>query len=97
MNENLLAVMQRRGELLAKIGSQRERLAQAGAGLHAPLALADQGLAMLRSLRSRPVLAAGVVALVIWRRRNLAGLARAGWKLWKGYRRLSAKISLILS
>ncbi|HXU94474.1 MAG TPA: YqjK family protein [Gallionella sp.] len=90
MNEQLLEVMQRRGELLAKIDGQREQVAQIGARWQAPLALADQGLVVLRSLRFRPVLVVGVVALLLWRRRSLAGLAQTGWKLWKGYRSLSA-------
>lgn len=90
MNEQLQAVMQRRGELLAKISSQREQVAQIGTRWQAPLALADQGLAALRFLRSRPLLVAGVAALLVWRRRGLAGLAKTGWKLWKGYRYLSA-------
>lgn len=90
MNEQLQAVMQRRGELLAKISSQREQVAQIGARWQAPLALADQGLAALRFLRSRPLLVAGVAALLVWRRRGLAGVAKTGWKLWKGYRYLSA-------
>ncbi len=90
MNERLLAVMQRRGELLAKIDAQREEVARMGARWQAPLALADQGLAALRSLCSRPLLVAGVAALLVWRRRGLTGLAKTGWKLWKGYRYLSA-------
>lgn len=90
MNEQLQAVMQRRGELLAKISSQREQVAQIGTRWQVPLALADQGLAAWRFLRSRPLLVAGVAALLVWRRRGLAGLAKTGWKLWKSYRYLSA-------
>lgn len=90
MNEQLRAVMQRRGELLAQIASQREEVAQIGARWQRPLALADRGLALLRPLYSRPLLVAGVAALLVWRRRGLVGLAKTGWKLWKGYRNLSA-------
>lgn len=90
MNKQLLAVMQRRGELLAQIGSQREQVAQIGARWQGALELADQGLAVLRFLRSRPVLVAGVAALLVWRRRGLVGLLKTGWKLWKGYRFLSS-------
>ncbi|HZW24557.1 MAG TPA: YqjK-like family protein [Gallionella sp.] len=88
MNEQILAVMQRRSELLAQIDTQREQVAQAGARWQAPLALADQGLAVLRFMRSRPVLVACVAALVVWRRRGAVGVARMGWRAWKGYRYL---------
>lgn len=89
MNEQLLAVMQRRGELRAKIASQREEVAGIGVRLQAPLAVADQGVAMMRSVISRPVLVIGIAVLAAWRGRRLAGFAGIGWKLWKGYRHLS--------
>ena len=92
----MLDVKQRRSELLAKIASQREQVAQIGTRWQAPLALADQGLAIVRFLRSKPVLVAGVVALFIIRRRGLVGLARSGLLVWKGYRyfaTFSAKLS----
>jgi len=90
MNEQMLAVMHRRGELLAKIAAQREQLSEAGTRWQTPLALADQGLAIVRFLRSRPVLVAGVVVLFIIRRRGLMGLARSGVLAWRGYRYFTA-------
>ena len=90
MNKQMLAVMQRRGELLAKIAAQREQMAEAGAHWQVPLALADQGLAVVRFLRSHPVLAGGVAALFVIRRRGMVGLLKGAWRLWKGYRFLSA-------
>lgn len=90
MNSQMLAVMQRRGELLARIAAQREQLAEAGTRWQTPLALADQGLAIVRFLRARPVLVAGVVALFVIRRRGVMGLARGGWLAWKGYRYFAA-------
>lgn len=90
MNEQMLAVMQRRGELLAKIAAQRGQVAQIGARWQAPLALADQGLAVVRFLRSHPALVAGVVALFVIRRRGVVGLMKSGWRVWKGYRFLTA-------
>lgn len=86
MNERMLAVMQRRGELLARIEMQRGQVAELGARLEKPLALADQGIAALHFLRGHPVLAGGAVALVVLRRRGLVGLVRQSWLLWKGYR-----------
>lgn len=90
MNEQMLAVMQRRGELLAKIAAQRGQVAQIGARWQAPLALADQGLAVVRFLCSHPALVAGVVALFVIRRRGVVGLVKGGWRVWKGYRFLTA-------
>lgn len=92
MNE----VMQRRGALLARIAEQRGQVAAIGARWQAPLAFADQGLAVVRFLRANPVLVAGVVALVVVRRRGVLGMVKGGWRVWQGYRYLStaaAKLS----
>lgn len=90
MNNQMLAVMQRRGELLARIASQREQVAGIGARLRTPLALADLGVAAARFLRSNPVLAAGVIAALVIRRRGVVGMARVIWRVWRGYRRVTA-------
>jgi len=86
MNKQMLEIMQRRGELQARIAVQREQLAAIGTRLEAPLAVADQGLAGLRFLRSNPVLVGGVAALLIIRRRGMVGLLKFVWRGWKGYR-----------
>lgn len=96
MNKQMLEIMQRRNELLARIASQREQAAEIGRRWQSPLALADRGLTVVRFLRSHPVLVAGVAALIVIRRRGVTGLARVGWRVWKGYRFLavlSEKIS----
>jgi len=80
--------MQRRGELLARIAAQREQVAEIGARLQTPLAIADQGLAVARFLRSNPVLVAGVTALFVVRRRGMLGLIKGAWSMWKKYRYL---------
>lgn len=90
MNKQMSAVMQRRGELLARIAAQREQVARVGARWQTPLALADQGLAVVRFLRSHPVLVAGAAALIVIRRRGVLGLVKGGWRVWKGYRFLAA-------
>jgi hypothetical protein len=90
MNSQMLAVMQRRGELLARIAAQREQVAEIGARLRTPLALADLGVAAARFLRSNSVLAAGVIAALVIRRRGMVGMARVIWRVWKGYRRFTA-------
>jgi len=90
MNKQMLEVMQRRGELLARITSQREQMAEIGTRWQAPLAIADQGLAAMRFLRSNPVLVAGVAALFVIRRRGVVGLVTGVWRVWKGYRYFTA-------
>ena len=90
MNKQMLEVMQKRGELLARIVSQREQAAGIGARWQTPLALADRGLTAMRFLRSNPVLVAGVVALFVIRRRGVVGLVKSLWRMWKGYRYITA-------
>lgn len=89
MNERLLELRQRRGELLARIAVQRGQVGEIASRCEGPLALADQGLSVFRFLRARPLLVAGVAALLVWRRRGAAGMIRTGWWAWKGYRYLA--------
>ena len=90
MSKQMHEVMQKRGELLAKIASQRGQVAEIGMRWQTPLALADQGLATIRFLRSNPLLVAAMAALIVIRRRGMVGLARGAWKVWKGYRYITA-------
>jgi len=90
MNKQMLEVMQHRGELLARIASQREQVAGMEVRWRVPLALADQGLAAMRFLRSNPVLVAGVVAMFVIRRRGVVGLMVGAWRVWNGYRAIEA-------
>ncbi len=85
MNRQMFEVMQRRGELLAKIASQREQAAQIGTRWEAPLAFADKCRVAVHFLRSRPILVASAVTLLVVRKRGLVGLARGGWRVWRGY------------
>lgn len=96
MSKRMIELMQKRGELLAKIVAQRGQVTEMGTRLQAPLAIADQGLAVMRFVRSNPVLVAGVAALFVIRRRGMVGLMRGVWRVWKGYRyftALSAKLA----
>lgn len=90
MNKQMLELMQRRSELLARIASQREQAAEIGRRWQTPLALADQGLAAVRFLSSHPAVVASVAALFAIRRRGVVGLIKGGWRVWKGYRYLKA-------
>lgn len=96
MNKRMAELMRRRQELLARIDMQRGQVAEIGRRWETPLAIADQGVAAARFLRSHPVLVAGVAALLLVRRRGVVGLAKGAWMVWKGYRSiaaLSAKLS----
>ena len=86
MNEQMLAVRQRRGELLARIAAQREQVAETAMRWETPLAFADKGLAVVRFLRSNPVLVAAAVAILVIRRRGVTGMLTAGWRMWRLYR-----------
>ena len=90
MNSQLSAVMQRRSELLARIALQREQLAEIGAHLQTPLALADRGVAAAHFLRSNPVLVAGVIAVLVISRRGVVGALSGAWRLWKRYRHFTS-------
>jgi hypothetical protein len=87
MNQQMLDVMQRRAELLARIAAQREEMAEIEANLKTPLALADKGLTAVRFLRSNPMLVAAVTtALFVVRRRGVLALAVGAWRVWRGCR-----------
>jgi hypothetical protein len=96
MNKDMFAVMQRRGELLARIAAQRDQVAATAVRWQAPLVFADRGLATVRFLRSNPVLVAAAVAILVIRRRGLTGMVAAGWRMWRLYKSamsFSAKIA----
>lgn len=90
MNRQISALMQRRTELLARTEAQRGRMTEIGTQLQTTVELADRGLAVVRFFRSRPFLLASIVAVYVARRHGAAALAWGGWRLWTGYRRLSA-------
>jgi hypothetical protein len=90
MNDEMFVLLQRRNELLARISMQRGQVAELGVRLEAPLAFIDKGLAVVRLLRSAPVLSAVLVILLVNRRRILVGLVKGAWRLWKGYRKLGS-------
>lgn len=90
MNRQMLEVMQRRGELVAKIAAQREQISELGTRWQLPLALVDQGLVAARCVRAHPVIVASAAALLVVRRRGILGLVKGAWSLWKVYRAVSA-------
>ena len=90
-------IMRKRGELVARIAAQREQVTLASARWKAPLAVADQGLAAVRYVRSHPLFlvgVAGVVALLAIRRNSVivvAGTALRLWNLYNSTRNYAAK------
>lgn len=95
MNKQMLVVMQRRGELLARIAAQREQVAATAMRWQTPLAFADKGLVVGRFLRSNPALVAVAVAILVVRRRGISGMVTTGWRMWRLYksaRSFSAKM-----
>ena len=90
MNHQMIEVMRRRSELLARISSQREQVAEIGMRWQPALGLADQGVSAVRFLRSHPVVVAGAIALLVVRRRGLIGLVKTSLGVWKGYRYIKA-------
>jgi hypothetical protein len=86
MNKQMFALMQRRGELLARISAQREQVAEIGRRWQAPLALVDKGLTAVRFLRSKPMLVAGTIAIFVIRRRGVTGMLATAWRIWRLYK-----------
>ncbi len=89
MNSELSSMMQRRGQLLATIAMQRKEMSSIQAGLQGSLKWVDRGLTVVRFLRDNPLLIAGVVAVLVTRRRSVAGVIRAGLRVWNEYRNLA--------
>ncbi len=90
MNERLLEVRQRRGELLRIIAAQRETIANSATRWQYPLAVLDRGCSVAGHLRRHPVMVAAVAALLVARRNSLAGALKWGLVVWRGYRYLDA-------
>jgi len=89
MKKKIAELKHHRVELLARIAAQREQMSAIGADLRTPFLLADRGVTVVRYLRSHPLLAAGVLVIVVLHRRNVAALMGRLMGVWKGYRYLT--------
>ncbi len=89
MSERMFELRQRRGELLARIEAQRGQLAEITSPWKGPLAVADQGVSVLRFLRGHPLVTAAIAAIVFARRRSVAGLLKTAWQMWSTFRSFS--------
>jgi hypothetical protein len=84
MNARLHKLAERKAGLVNRVSTQRNELARALNDWHEPLALLDQGIGLLRYLRSRPMLVIGMTACVaILRPRRVFGWLRGGWLVWR--------------
>ena len=90
MNDRLFALRLRRGVLLARIDVQRGQLTEYASDWKGQLTIADQGMAIIRFFRAHPLLVAGISALVIVRRKRVAGLISGALLIRKGYRFIAA-------
>ena len=95
MNHKLTELAARRARLVAQAEAQRATLAQGMQRWRAPLAIADQGLAAVRYVRSHPVLLVGAgVLLVALRANRAAAWLQRGWVAWKVIRKIREARSL---
>ncbi len=89
MSRTLIRLAERRNQLVARAAAQRMVLTHNLENLRAPLALADQGLAVLRYVWRHPLLLAGsALLLAIWRPRFTGKWLSRGWMVWQIGRRL---------
>lgn len=97
MNNQIHSVRLHRKALLARVQAQREKLSGIASEWERPLMLADQGWAIYRFLRARPLLVTAVAALLVMRRRGILGLGKVVWKGWKLYRLAKTAVSNTLN
>ncbi|MCR4298000.1 MAG: YqjK-like family protein [Gallionella sp.] len=84
MNKKLICLEERRERLIARAAAQRMALAQSIEPWRIPLARADQGLSVLRYVRSHPVWIAASIALLAVLRPGRAGKwLRLGLITWQ--------------
>jgi len=92
MNKKRAHLAERRSQLVAQSAAQRTALTHNLAPWRARLALADQGVAVLRFIGRHPALLVGAALLVaaVFPRRvaKMGKWLRPGWALWRIGRKL---------
>jgi hypothetical protein len=92
MNRNLIRLAEQRERLVARAEAQRRTLEEDVEPWRGPLALADQGVAVLRHIRSHPEwLVGAVVLLAALRPRRFGKWLGRGWMSWKLLRALGIR------
>lgn len=89
MNKRAQHLAARRERLVARAAEQRAVLAQLMEPWRARLAVADQGIAAVRTASRHPLLLAGIaVLLVAWRPRGVVKWLQYGVMAWQVARKL---------
>lgn len=84
MNKTLLQLAVRRERIIALVATQRGVLAQAVEPWRMPLALADQGISVMRYLKRHPEGIVGIaVLLAALRPGRIATWLGRGWVSWQ--------------
>jgi len=83
----LAQIHARRERLLVKAAAQREEVALLLEPWHAPLAVADKGVAVAAYVREHPsIVVVAVAALVVLSPKRALRWARRAFAVWRGYR-----------
>ena len=91
MNGKLIRLAERRERLIAQAAAQRVALAHSLEPWRTPLALADQGLAVLRYIKRNPAwIVGGVVLLAALRPGSAGKWLRRSWVTWQIIQKLRA-------
>jgi hypothetical protein len=89
MNPRLIALAARREILVSAAADQRLAIALDVVPLRAPLALADQGIALVRVVRRHPVWVVGGLAIVaLASPRGIGNWLQRSWVAWQLVQRL---------
>lgn len=84
MNGRPETLAAKRARLIVQSAQQRAALAQQFEPWRTPLAVADQGVAIVRTVSQHPLLVAGVaVLLMAWRPRRAVRWLQYGWMAWQ--------------
>lgn len=84
MSDKLIRLAARREQFIAQAAAQRMALAHSIEPWRVPLALADQGLAAVRFIKSHPAwLVSGAVLLAALRPGRVGKWLRRGWVTWQ--------------
>ncbi len=92
MNDKLIRLAERRERLVAQAAAQRMTLAQNIEPWRNPLARVDQGLAVLRYIKSHPAwIVGGAVLLAALRPGRVGKWLGRGWVTWQMLHKLRGR------
>ena len=95
-----IELARRKERLIARAAAQREAIAGAVHALEKPIEVVDRVVAATRFLQAHPVLvAAVVVALVVFRRQGIVGLLTRGlaaWRIWRSLATWKGRVGLAM-